>query len=279
MKKYLIIALSIFTVISTVLVANAEEATPSESNNTEQIVNDSIESNTAVTKAAPAQVPPSTKGAPVEKAKSSSISIIEMVLAGLNLLLTCLIVWVYIDLGRLKKEVAAYMDNNEKNWNHRINQAENNLEEKIKASIHEYDAKKVAELEEAERKRKIAAAEAARNAQSAREAIAAKTFVGKTLYGEYNPADNGFEHEWLTNAPKDSSQVRIDTTAETSADFTVMPGLVYSQVNIVVGACEIVAGNISDYNSYAVKEPGLLTLDERTQVWKIEKPVKIELIK
>jgi multidrug efflux pump subunit AcrA (membrane-fusion protein) len=133
--------------------------------------------------------------------------------------------------------------------------------------------------EEAERKRKIAAAEAARNAQSAREAIAAKTFVGKTLYGEYNPADNGFEHEWLTNAPKDSSQVKIDTTAETSADFTVMPGLVFSQVNIVVGACEIVAGNISDYNSYAVKEPGRLTLDERTQVWKIEKPVKIELIK
>ena len=172
MKKYLIIALSIFTVISTVLVANAEEATPSESNNTEQIVNDSIESNTDVTNAAPAQVPPSTKGAPVEKVKSSSISIIEMVLAGLNLLLTCLIVWVYIDLGRLKKEVAAYMDNNEKNWNHRINQAENSLEEKIKASIHEYDAKKVAEQEEAERKAREE--KEAEDAKKAEEEAAAK---------------------------------------------------------------------------------------------------------
>ena len=290
MKKYLIIIISIFAVISTVLVANANETTSKPSEETVQTdpansaVKESLKKEeqpiASTVKDAAEKDKQSTKEvAQSEEKKSSHISIIDFVLAGLNLLLTCLIVWVYIDLGRLKNELAAYKSTNEKGWNDRIDQAEDRLVEKIKATIKEYDSKKTAELEEAERKRKIAAAAAARSAQMAQEAAAANVFRGQTFYGKYSHADMGFVCERLISTPESSSQVQIDTISETTANFTLLSDLDCSQINIVVRACEIVAGNISDYNSYAVTEPGRLTLDKQAQVWKIEVPLKIEFIK
>ncbi len=303
MKKYLIIIISIFAVISTVLVANAKETKSNQQKKIEKadfVVKDSLkkeeqsvdsavkdspkkeeQSVDSAVKDAPKKTEKSSEqGAQSKKEKKSSpISTIDIVLAGLNLLLTCLIVWVYINLGRLKNELAAYKSTNEKEWNDRIDQTKECLVEKIKASIKEYDSKKAAELEEAERKRKIAAAEAARSAQMAQETATANVFRGQTLYGDYNPADEGFECEWLSSDPKPSSQVRIDTTSETTANFTLLPDLDCSQINIIDRVCEIVAGNISDYNSYAVTEPGRLTLDKKAQVWKIEVPLKIKFIK
>lgn len=105
------------------------------------------------------------------------------------------------------------------------------------------------------------------------------TFIGETLYGEYNPADNGFEHEWLTNAPKDSSQVKITTTSKNTAQYTLMPNLSYSQIAIIYNACNVVKGHISNYSSYKVIKPGSLIFDEKTGIWKVDEPLQLELIR